>query len=785
MTHHVCYSKQSTPPSPSHVARLSILQSCASFGHFLQIHAQIVRHHLAGDPFIVSKLIEFCSSSPLGNLPYARKLFNVIRHPNVFSWNTLIRGHACSPNPIAALNLLRNMLATGIVPNFHTYPFVLKACTRLSALKQGEQIHGFILKSGTDSDVFSLNGLIRMYCACGLLEPARNLFDRMPERGIVSWNAMINGYVKFGYVESARKLFNGMPERNVETWNTLIAGYAKCGQLNMAWKLFEEMPVKNVVTWSTMISAYAQGEQPTNALNLFEEMKTAGAWPNYAATVSLLSSCSQLGALHMGRKIHLYIERNKMEIDSVITDAMINGYVKFGYVESARKLFNGMPERNVETWNTLIAGYAKCGQLNMARKIFEEMPVKNVVTWSTMISAYAQGEQPTNALNLFEEMKTAGAWPNYAATVSLLSSCSQLGALHMGRKIHLYIERNKMEIDSVMRTALIDMYSKCGCIDKAFKIFSALPHNDVFSWSAIIGGLAVNGQVWKALDLFNMMEEDGVRPNRVTFVGVLCACSHGGLVDLAKQYFYSMRSIYGIEPQIEHYGCMLDALGRAGLLQEAEALVQSIPGAIYPDLWVTLLGASWIHGDLKIAEMTVERLSGLKPNDGGIYVILSNIYAVKGMWNRAREVRILMKSKGLKKEPSRSMIEVCGKIHEFFVGDQSHPETPKIFEKLNEICVRIRIEGYEENTRAVLFDIENEEKENVVTHHCEKLAIAFALIYVCGEDTIRVVKNIRVCEDCHTFAKHVSKVYEREIILRDRNVFHYFRGGSCSCGDYW
>ncbi|KAK8956847.1 Pentatricopeptide repeat-containing protein [Platanthera zijinensis] len=684
MTRHVCYSKQSTRPSPSHVARLSILQSCAYFGHFLQIHAQIVRHHLAGDPFIVSKLIEFCSSSPHGSLPYARKLFNVVRHPNVFSWNTLIRGHACSPNPIAALNLLRNMLATDIVPNFHTYPFVLKACTRLSALKQGEQIHGFILKSGADSDVFSLNGLIRMYCACGQLELGQKVFHTSHARDVVSWNSMLSGCINCGLLECARNLFDRMPERGIVSWN-----------------------------------------------------------------------------------------------------AMINGYVKFGYVESARKLFEGMPERNVETWNTLIAGYAKCGQLNMARKLFEEMPVRNVVTWSAMISAYAQGEQPTNALKLFEEMKTAGAWPNYAATVSLLSSCSQLGALHMGRKVHLYIERNKMEMDSVIRTALIDMYSKCGCIDKAFKIFSALPHNDVFSWSAIIGGLAVNGQVWKALDLFNMMEEDGVRPNEVTFVGVLCACSHGGLVDLAKQYFYSMRSIYGIEPQIEHYGCMLDALGRAGLLQEAEALVQSIPGVIYPDLWVTLLGASWIHGDLKVAEMTVERLSGLKPNDGGIYVILSNIYAVKGMWNRAREVRILMKSKGLKKEPSRSMIEVCGKIHEFFVGDQSHPETPKIFEKLNEICVRIRIEGYEENTRAVLFDIENEEKENVVTHHSEKLAIAFALIYMCGEEAIRVVKNIRVCEDCHTFAKHVSKVFEREIILRDRNVFHYFRGGSCSCGDYW
>ncbi|KAI0510805.1 hypothetical protein KFK09_011414 [Dendrobium nobile] len=669
---------------PTLIACLSILQSSPSFAHFLQIHAHIIRHYLAGDPFIAGKLLEFCVASPQGSLSYARKLFEGILQPNIFSWNTLIRGHAGSPNPNGALLLFRSMLSTDTVPNSHTYPFALKACARLFAFKQGEQLHGFMLKSGAESDVFSINGLIGMYCACGHVDLGQKVFDTSNVRDVVSWNSMLSGFIDCGFLDRAQNLFAEMPERGIVSWNV-----------------------------------------------------------------------------------------------------MINGYVKFGDVKVAQELFDRMPDRNVESWNTLIAGYAKCGQLDMARKLFDEMPMRNAVSWSAMISAYAQGERPSDALRMFAEMKMVGAWPNYAAVVSLLSACSQLGALDMGRKVHSYVERNKMKMDSVIGTALIDMYSKCGCIDKAFEIFSNLPHKDVFSWSAIINGLAVNGHGAKALKLFDRMKEDGVRPNEVTFVGVLCACSHGGLVALAKHYFNSMSAVYGIELKSVHYGCMVDALGRAGLLHEAKILVETSPWKGNPVLWVTLFGASWIHGNLKVAEMAVERLIELKRDDGGVYVILSNMYAMKGMWNKAREARMLMKSKGLNKERSRSLIEVCGIVHEFFVGNQSHPESPKIYRKLDEIFMRIRIEGYGPNTRLALFDVEEEEKENLVAHHSEKLAIAFGLIGMCAKEAIRVIKNIRVCKDCHAFAKLVSKVYERDIILRDRNVFHYFRGGSCSCGDYW
>ncbi|KAG0448556.1 hypothetical protein HPP92_027780 [Vanilla planifolia] len=672
---------RNVPPTP--LACLSLLQSCASFVHFLQIHCQILRHHLAADPFIASKLLEFSAASPHGSLAYARKLFDCIPQPNVFSWNTLIRGHASSPNPSAALRIFHSMLFAGIAPNSYTFPFALKACARLLALREGKQLHGFMCKSGADMDVFSVNGLISMYCACRQVELGQQVFDSSLVRDVASWTSMLSGYVE-------------------------------CQLLERAWSFFCEMPERGVVSWN----------------------------------------------------------------------AMINGYVKFGDVEAARKLFEMMPERNAESWNTLIAGFAKCGHLDMASKLFEEMPCRNGVTWSAMISAYAQWGQPSDALVLFEEMKCQGVWPNYAAIVSVLSACSQLGALDRGKKVHSYIERNKMKMDSVIGTALIDMYSKCGSIDKALETFSSLVQKDVFSWSAIIGGLAVNGHGAKALEFFRLMEEDGVWPNEVTFLGVLCACSHAGLVDLAKHFFHSMSTIYRIQPQIEHCGCMVDVLSRAGHLHEAVALVESIPGKGNPELWVTLLGASWIHGDIKIAEAAVHRLMEIKPDDGGVYVILSNIYAMKGMWDKAKESRMLMKSKGLKKEPSRCLIEIHGVVHEFYVGDLSHPETSQIYKKLNEIFIRIRLAGYGSNTRPVLFDIEEEEKEHVVAHHSEKLAVAYGLICM-GEKEIRVFKNIRICRDCHTFMKQVSKVYERKIILRDRNVFHYFNEGSCSCGDYW
>ncbi|XP_068663844.1 pentatricopeptide repeat-containing protein At5g66520-like [Aristolochia californica] len=663
---------------------LSLLQSCSSMNQLVQIHAQLLRSHLFQDPFVASKVIEYCVVAVSGNLHYARNVFHQISQPNTFTWNTIIRGYASSPFPELSLYLFRQMIDSGSVPNSFTFPFVIKACAHLGALTEGKQIHGFMSRSGSACDVFSVNGLIHMYATCGEIDLARLLFDTCGIRDVVSWNSMLSGYVNCGLLGEARNLFDGMPERGIVSWNAMINGYTKCGK-----------------------------------------------------------------------------------------------------IDDARELFYQMPSRNVESWNTLITGYANCGFLEMSRKLFDEMPDRNTVSWSAIITAYAQGHQPNEALFLFEETKRAGVVPNWATIVSVLSACAQLGALEQGKRVHVYIDRSKMKVDSIIGTALIDMYSKCGCIENAFMIFDRLTSKDVFSWTAMIGGLALNGHGDKALELFGQMEIAGVKPNAITFMGVLCACSHRGFVHMGRHYFDAMRKKYEIKPQIEHYGCLIDSFGRAGLLEEALSLVQTMPMKPNAVLWGTLLGACWIYRNAEVAEIVVQHLVELTPTDGGVYVLLANIYATVGRWDDAKKVRTLMTSKGISKTPGQSLIEVGGIVHEFYVGDKSHPRSTEIYFMLDEIASRLKLVGYVPNTVPVLFDIEEEEKEHAVSYHSEKLAIAFGLISTKAGTTIRIVKNLRVCRDCHSAAKLISKVFNREIILRDRNVFHYFRDGFCSCKDYW
>nr|XP_010931765.2 pentatricopeptide repeat-containing protein At1g08070, chloroplastic [Elaeis guineensis] len=590
----------------------------------------MLRNHLFQDPFAAAKLVEFATTFPQGSLHYAHKLFSQIPHPTIFSWNTLIRGFANSPSPVPSLQLFRRLLSSSSRPNSYTFPFLLKACTRLSALDAGEQLHSFMIKAGADRDIFSINGLIHMYTTCQRVDLGHRVFNTSKELDIVSWNAMLSGCIN-------------------------------CGLFNRAQQLFDEMPERGIVSWN----------------------------------------------------------------------AMINGYARSGDIKTALELFDQMPEQNVDSWNTLIAGHVKCGRLDMARKLFDQMPIKNVVSWSAMISGYAQGDCPNEALALFEKMKELGMRPNLAAIVSMLSACSQLGALEQGRQVHAYIERNKMKMDPIIGTALIDMYAKCGCIDKAFEVFDALVPKDVFSWTAMITGLAVNGHGMKALELFAQMELDGIRPNEVTFIGVLCACSHGGLVELAEGYFDSMRATYGLEPTIEHYGCMVDALGRAGLLEEAVSLLQAVPPNAV--LWGSLLGACWIHGNAEVAEYVIDHLIKLKPEDGGVYVLLSNIYATRGRWDEARRTRMLMESKRLEKIPGCSSIEVCGIVHNFRVRDRSHPKTFEIYQMLDEIGVELKLAGCQPITTPVLFDIE---EEHAVAHHSQFIMTAF---FVAGKKNVKAL----------------------------------------------
>lgn len=392
------------------------------------------------------------------------------------------------------------------------------------------------------------------------------------------------------------------------------------------------------------------------------------------------------------------------------------------------------------------------------------------------------------ALNLFHEMLQSGARPNQFTLVSALSVCSNLVALDQGRWIHVYIDKSKIKMNERLLASLIDMYAKCGELEFASKVFLGACglKGKVWPWNTMIGGFAMHGKSEEAIETFKQMEEEKVSPNKVTFVSLLNACSHGNMVEEGRRYFKLMESLYGIEPEIEHYGCLVDLLGRAGLLAEAEKIISSMPMTPDVAIWGALLGACRIHRDTERAERVGKVIKELDQNHIGCQVLLSNVYSASGRWNEAKALRENVELIGRKKTPGCSSIELNGTFHQFLVGDRSHPQTKQLYLFLDEMGAKLKSAGYVPEVSEVLLDIDDEEdKETALSRHSEKLAIAFGIMNTPAGTTIRILKNLRVCADCHRATKFISKVYCREIIVRDRIRFHHFKDGICSCKDYW
>lgn len=464
-------------------------------------------------------------------------------------------------------------------------------------------------------------------------------------------------------------------------------------------------------------------------------------------------------------------------------------YSTCGNLMLARQVFDEISQPDLPSYNSIVNANVKVGLIDVARKVFDEMPDRNVISWSCMINGYVSCGEYKEALALFREMQMAevnGVRPNEFTMSSVLSACGRLGALEHGKWIHAYIGKCGMKVGVVLGTSLIEMYAKCGIIERAKWVFDNMgPHNkDVMAWSAMISGLAMYGHSEECLELFTEMTNYGVRPNAVTFLGVLCACVHGGLVSEGKEYFRRMSEEFGITPLIQHYGCMVDLFGRAGLIQEAWNLVNSMPMDPDVPVWGALLSGSRMHGDIETCEIALRKLIELDRTNSGAYVLLSNVYAKMGRWADVRHVRDLMEARGIKKVPGCSLVEVGG-VHEFFVGDDSHPETKEIYKMLDEIMKRLKMEGYVGNTNEVLLDLDEEGRELALSLHSEKLAIAFCFLKTSPGTPIRIVKNLRICSDCHVAIKMISRVFDREVVVRDCNRFHHFKGGLCSCKEYW
>ncbi|KAF5745735.1 hypothetical protein HS088_TW07G01327 [Tripterygium wilfordii] len=533
------------------------------------------------------------------------------------------------------------------------------------------------------------------------------------------------------------------------------------GDLKYAHSILNSLRYPSSYYYNTMIRAYSQSPDPTIAFSIFLSMlhdpTSTFPRPNNFTFPFLLKSCARSRLIRLGKQVH--------------GQAIKSGFGTDLYIK-----------------NSLIHMYSGCGESGHACKVFDKMGERDVVSWTAMIDGLVDNDQPVKAIELFERMLIDGLEINDATIVSVLRACADSGALSMGKRVHGLVEERNVALKANVSTILIDMYAKCGCIDNARQVFDDIVDKDVFSWTAMISGLASHGECKGAIGLFKeMVEKFNVKPDERTMTAVLSACRNSGMVNEGFQYFRTMRKKYGLKPTIQHYGCVVDLLARAGRLKEAEDFIRKMP--IQPDvvLWRNLIWSCKVHGDTERGERLIKEFELLKSGDSdcGSYVLAGNVYASAGKWDDKARVRELMRQKGLIKPPGSSKIEVDGLIHEFIFGDSNHPDAKMIYLKLDEVKEGLREEGYLPKVSEVLLEMDAEEKSFQLWHHSEKLAVAFGLIKTSPGSEIRIVKNLRSCEDCHDVMKLISKKYQREIIVRDRIRFHHFRNGCCSCGDYW
>ncbi|KAK9137923.1 hypothetical protein Sjap_008517 [Stephania japonica] len=519
----------------------------------------MIRNNAHQNCFLLNQLIS--TSSTFHQIGIAEFAFSQSKQPNVFVYNAMIRTHVLCSSEIKSLELYMEMLRAELSATTYTYSSLIKACTIASALRFGEGVHCQISKSGFDSSLFVQTPLIEFYAGFDRIADARKVFDEMSERDAFAWTTMVSGLVRVGDVFGARALFDEMPVKNIASWNSMLAGYARVGDVVSASALFDEMPERDSITWTAMITCYSQNKQFREAVEVFKDMKSNGVGCDAVTMASVISACAHIGALEIGRDMHVY--------------AMCNGF----------------------------------------------------------------------------------------------------------------------KLDVFVGSALVDMYAKCGSIESSLVVFFKLQEKNLFCWNAIIEGLGMHGYGERALEMFKMMEVERVEPNGVTFVGVLSACTHAGLVEEGRRCFKSMIHDYAIAPGVEHYGCMVDLLGRAGMLEEALELIESMevvePNAI---IWGALLSGCKIHRNLEIAELALKKLMNSEPGSSGYYALLINAYAEANQWGEVARLRAIMKEQRVEKKcPGYSVVEINGMVHEFAASDNCHPMHSEICTLLIELNGKLKL----------------------------------------------------------------------------------------------
>ncbi|KAI3806541.1 hypothetical protein L1987_22448 [Smallanthus sonchifolius] len=540
---------------------------------------------------------------------------------------------------------------------------------------------------------------------------------------------------------------------------TCFCALSPLGNILYAQRVLFHTPNPNIFSWNSLIRGFSQSQSQSQShtsqsFPIFKTLIIRGhPNPNTYTLAFVLKSCSISPAVQEGFQVHSRVIRSGFSSSSFVQSSLVNFY-------------------------------GKCEDIKAARKVFDEMPDRSLIAWSAMIGGYVKLDLFNEALGLFSDMQKAGVVPDEVAMASVVSACAGLGALDVGRWVHAYIKKRKIVIDVKLSTALINMYAKCGCVEKAKEVFDEMPIKDSRAWSSMIVGFAIHGLAEDALSIFASMEESKVKPNHIAFLGVLQACAHGQLVREGQRHWASLLES-GIQPSIEHYSCMVDLFCRANLLQEAYTFIKKMPVDPDPVIWRTFLVACKKNKNMEKGELVGQRLLELEPFNPENYALLSSFYAACSQWSKMGHLRKQMRDKGFKTVPGCSSIEVDGIVHEFVLGDWSHPESKEIKEVLTDVLRRVESLGHKPNVSGVLHDVGDEVKEEALCEHSERLAIAYGMLKTNAPVVIRVVKNLRVCADCHEVTKIISRVYEREIVVRDRVRFHRFVGGACSCNDIW
>ncbi|EOY32670.1 Pentatricopeptide repeat-containing protein [Theobroma cacao] len=690
------------PNSRTLVAMLLACQEVAEVRLGKEIHGYCLRNGLFDlDPHVGTALIGFYLSF---NVRASHTVFDLMAVRNTVCWNAMIKGYFDIGESLKALKLFEKMLMDGVEFDSVTMLALIQACAEFGSLELGSQIHQMAIKCSYSNDLFIVNALLNMYADIGSLKSACKLFDVTPRRDVALWNSMISAYFEYSCNEEATSLFVHMrTEGNKEDDRTIVIMFSLCAEsadglrkgkslhayasksgmrmdvnlgnamLNMyaqqncidsVQKVFSEMSNVDVISFNTVILALARNKLGSEAWEVFGLMWELDVEPNSYTIISILAACKDETCLNIGRSLHGFVIKQGIEVNVSLNTALTDMYINCGDEATARNLFESCPGRDLISWNALIATYVKN---NLAHEAF--------LVFSRMISEVE---------------------PNSVTIINILSSCTHLAHLPQGQCFHAYMLRQESSLghNLSLGNAFITMYARCGSMQSAERIFKTLPRRNIISWNAIITGYGMHGRGSDAILAFSQMLEDGYYPNEVTFISVLSACSHSGMIEEGLRLFDSMVHDFHITPQLAHYGCVVDLLGRAGCLDEARGFIESMP--IKPDasVWRALLSAYRDHCYTKEAKAIFEKIVELDPMNPGNYVLVCNAYAAAGLWSDVRQIRTCLKAKGLRKPPGMSWIVVRSQIHSFAAGDRSHPMADKIYANLNSLLHSMKEIGY-------------------------------------------------------------------------------------------